>query len=85
MRRFFDLLNRGIVVLVVLFLGVAVNSFLFFGYYVPNVQDIKVQNDAPTARTVVSDAPEAPTAETTLRMREATTATPSAGASFTAR
>jgi hypothetical protein len=34
-RRFFDALNTPIAVLVVLMVVVAVNSFLFFAYYLP--------------------------------------------------
>jgi hypothetical protein len=56
------MLNTPIGVLVVLAVVVAVNAFLFFGYYLPRVENPAppISSPAPTSATATSTATSSP-------------------------
>jgi cytoskeletal protein RodZ len=62
-RRFLEMLNTPITVLVVLVVVVSVNAFLFFGHYLPSVRTPTVPTSAPTLTTERTSAPPTTTVE----------------------
>src|SRR5215210_5962037 len=68
MRRFFEMLNTPMAVLVALFVVVAVNSFLYFGYYSP-------RTPTPSSHSLPPEHTHSPTKleETTSAHMEETT------------
>jgi hypothetical protein len=56
-RRFLEMLNAPITVLVVLVVVVAVNASLFFGHYLPSLRTPTAPSSAPTLTTEPSSAP----------------------------
>jgi cytoskeletal protein RodZ len=50
-RRFLEMLNTPMAVLVVLVVAVAVNAFLFFGHYLPSLRTPTAPSSAPALTT----------------------------------
>jgi type VI protein secretion system component VasF len=61
-RRFFEMLNTPIAVLAVLAVVVAVNTFLFFGYYLPRLEGTAppISSPAPMSATATPTATSSP-------------------------
>ena len=59
---FFDMLNNPITVLAVLMVVVAVDSFLFFGYYLPRLENPAAPIPAPSPTSATATPTATPTA-----------------------